>query len=80
MLHSYRRSRNGGAVFRTEWRVTSRYRPPRTETYDIIFNPGQIVHRELSMKLEHASEQLKKSVLRFGEELVLSGVYFIGRG
>jgi hypothetical protein len=78
-MSSRKSNTNGDRLFRTEWRVTSQHRPPRTETYDINFPPGQEVHRHLSRKLEHAEEQLKRHTLRFGDELELSKVYFIGR-
>jgi hypothetical protein len=69
-----------GVVFRSEWKVTSGFRPPRTETYDISFAFGQSVHQNLSEKLMYAERKLKEHTLRFGEELVLSKVYFIGKG
>jgi hypothetical protein len=76
---SVRRGNNGNLIFRSEWRVTSEFRPPRTESYDISFSPRQLVHRDLSDKLEHAARQLQQHTLRFGEALELSKVYFIGR-
>lgn len=75
-----RNNNQDSLVFRSEWRVRSEFRPPRTESYDISFVPGQSVHRHLSDKLEYAEKKLKQHTLRFGEEMQLSKVYFIGKG
>lgn len=75
-----RNNGNGDRIFRSEWWVTSEYRPPRTETYDINFPPGQVVHLHLSAKLQHAEEQLKRHTLRHGDRIEFSKAYFIGKG
>lgn len=66
--------------YRTEWRVVSSERPPRFETYDISFGPGEIVHKTLAIKLEFVERQLKQNVLKYGDSSIeLSKCYFIGK-
>ena len=75
------KSRNGfgDKLYRTEWRVVSPTRPPRVEVFDVSFSRGQEVYEHLSRKLEFALQQLQNNVLRFGEQIEFSKVYFVGK-
>ena len=76
--------RNSGvrmrSIFRTEWRIVSDFRPIRKEVFDISFEDGESVHRNLTEKLLHAERMLKEHQMRYGETMALSKVYFIGKG
>ncbi len=65
-------------IYRSEWRVISPTRLPRTEVFDVGFQKGQDVHLHLSKKLEFVLKQLQHSVLKFGEKAEFSRVYFVG--